>query len=229
MPSLRAFPPERGRPALDWESRVRFRGREPSVRCALAPAFPLERGRPALDWESRGRFRGQVALAPCVSLGARAPRPRLGIPRVGSEGKLPSLRDPLERGRPALDWESRIRFRGQVALAPAFPLERGRPALDWESRGRFRGQVALAPCVSLGARAPRPRLGIPRVGSEGRVPSLRRNQLRNYTLGVRASRPCLGNLASDFLDGFEHFSGQGFDGFTQFRSGRMPKGFKSLG
>ena len=105
--------PERGRPALDWESRVRFRGqgalaprrtcgaraprprRDPWVRFrgqgALAPRRNVRSEGAPPSTGSRVRFRGQGALAPRRTSGARAPRPR---------------RDP---------W---VRFRGQGALAP---------------------------------------------------------------------------------------------------------------
>ena len=53
MPSLRVFPLEQGRPALELESRVQIEGKMPSLR-----VFSLERGRPALDGVVRFGFEG---------------------------------------------------------------------------------------------------------------------------------------------------------------------------
>ena len=157
---------ERGRPALDWDSRVQFRGQ-----VALAPGVSWSEGAPPSIGSPRFGFEGKVPSLRAFPRSEGAP-PSIGSPRFGFEGKVPLLRAfPGARApRPRLGLPGSV-SRARCPRSARFP-ERGRPALDWGSRVRFRGQVALAQRVSRSEGAP-PSIGDPRFGFEGKLPSLR--------------------------------------------------------
>ena len=158
-PRSEGVPPSIGSPAWSLPGQDALAPGRPARlrRCLPAQACSTERGRPALDWVSRvvasrarrprsGAPSPAPALSPGTSVlhGARASRPRLGIPRGRFQGKTPSLRGaqpgsgvvsrhkraPRSEGVPPSIGSSAWSVRGQDPFAPGHPSDRGHLALD---------------------------------------------------------------------------------------------------